>query len=210
MLSLRPLLFSRHPARFLSSFHDPSVPVMLKELEQDVMAFGMRVRGPEDPFRVPLVGETKKPFPLVDREESIGSLCNVLRQRWSEKLGTDKGDHPLHGFHAVPGGGKSFLVDNFMTMDLSKGDYNDFLNTLIFFVVQNLNLMTERQDPEVKLKWTISEKEDFCQKWQKSLRLSMTFNRDFENIKEFSDNPSELVAARLLQRYFLLNYITRH
>ena len=197
----------RSPLRFVRSFStalDLSPPTLLQKFEKDVESLGMRLRGANEPYRIQIVGERRKKLPFTDREVTMRSLCSVLPPRWEELLDTEKADHPLHGLHAVPGGGKSFLVDSFMNMDLSKGK-----GQVIIIVhsprgrlVENLTVMTDR--PNAKLGWTDQDKNDFCRKWQKSIRLSWTFNREFEGSKAFVQDPGSLVAARLLHRYVYL------
>ncbi len=82
---------------------------------------------PEDYKKHLVVGEpaTKK-LPFVDREEQIAEIMKKFETQWIELAGNlpgesaDKSINPLIGFHAVPGGGKSYLIDELVSFDCQK------------------------------------------------------------------------------------------
>ena len=156
---------------------------MMKIFEQDVSDMpNMCIRPPNEAYKPHMVGERFNPFPFVERESTVRELCGVLRHRWTDLQSADKSEHPLHGFHAISGGGKSFFIDNFMHLDFSQNEVRDrYLQC-----------------------WSREDQVDFSQKWKRSLRLSITFNRDFEGSSDFHDRPDQLVAARLLHSHLVI------
>ena len=68
-----------------------------------------------------VVGEPKmKKLPFVDREETIAEMLSCLERKWQMSDLRDKSVNPLYGFHAVSGGGKSYLIDEFMNLKLNE------------------------------------------------------------------------------------------
>ena len=58
-----------------------------------------------------------------ERQETIGETLFQMADRWANAKSKDKNKNPLVGFHSVPGGGKSHLVDRFLALNLNEGLY---------------------------------------------------------------------------------------
>lgn len=67
------------------------------------------------------VGVKYKRFPLIERENVIGETLGMMEARWEKSLFDDKRYNPLIGFHSVSGGGKSYLVDELVGLNLKDG-----------------------------------------------------------------------------------------
>jgi hypothetical protein len=75
-----------------------------------------------DSFHMPgLVGAEDKLFPFLEREETIRPTVAMMCDRWKAGIFSDKSNNPLMGFHSVPGGGKSYLIDEFVRLNFKDG-----------------------------------------------------------------------------------------
>lgn len=140
---------------------------------------------------IPLVGEKFKSFPLIEREGVIGEALNLIENHWNGDDLKDKQNNPLIGFHSVPGGGKSYLIDEFVRMDLK--DRKCFTQLYAFTLITTHNIAQIMEKYGKKL----IRPQVFADRFSQSIRIPVTFNK-WATSKVFGDDPSKDIGSRLL------------
>ena len=181
------------PKRRYHSLEDQA----LQELANDVKVLScvtMRLAGHS--YVPQKVGEVYPDLPFVEREHVIKKMFGHLYKTWTApKFSADKADNPLIGFYAIPGGGKSYLIDNFVNVDFCQGP--PIVNICCTFKYLTLDPVRQRYLPD---EWSSETKEVFAQMWSNSLRISLTMNREFDMTRSMDISPRHYIAARLVHR----------
>ena len=166
-------------ARFLGTVAAASLHASFMEFLKSNDDF-TRHQKTKDELLVPTVmGELPAmKLPFVDRNSTIAAMLQHLEEKWdlSERQALiDKSANPLYGFHAISGGGKSYLIDVFMNLKMGE-DGSDL----------------EQYGTNLKNKQKFGQIFD-----KKTLRIAITFNKTME-VKKSEHDPHDMLCTRLL------------
>lgn len=126
-------------------------------------------------------------FPFIEREDVIGPTLKMMEKKWKRGHSLEKQSNPLIGFHSVPGGGKSFLVDTFVRMNLDDGKS---VNMYVHFTI------TCKESVMKRFGGKLGDPDWFAKEFVNSIKIAITFNRQMT--VSFFPDPRQDLHSRLL------------